>query len=63
MKHYTSTELIRLMDKIGYWYDRDSSYRGYLVFQGTDDGWTAFPLSFSTWRDVAEWYRDYLETL
>lgn len=61
MKHYTSHELIKLMDKIGYWYDDDSSYRGYIVFRGTDDGWTAFPLSFSTWREVAEWYREQID--
>lgn len=63
MKHYTSTELIEKMDSIGFWYDADSSYRGYLVFRGTDDGWTAYPLSFSTWREVAEFYVDYQRDL
>ena len=57
MKHYyTSTELIHMMANLGWWYDDDSSYKGYIVFRGTDDGWTAYPLSFSTWREVAEWY-------
>ena len=64
MKHYTSTELIKLMDEIGFWYDGDSSYDGYIVFHGSDDGgWSVFPISFSTWAEVAEWYHDYKDNL
>lgn len=57
MKHYTSTELKKLMATIGYHFDKDSSYKGYLVFITTTDGWTAFNPTFNSWKEVAEWYR------
>ena len=63
MKHYTSTELIARMEKIGYWYNADASYRGYIVFHGTEDGFSFYPLTFSSWKDVAEWYTCQIENM
>lgn len=57
MKHYTSTELIYKMAYIGYLYNFDASHKGYISFRGTD-GWTTYPLAFSTWKEVAVWYAD-----
>ena len=63
MKHYTSSELIAMMDELGYWFDKDASYPGYLSFQTTDDGWSGYSMYFSTWKKVAEYLRNVRETL
>jgi hypothetical protein len=60
MKHYTSTELVSKMGRIGYYFDKFNSYKGNIVFLTSDDGVSAFPTTFSTWKDVAFFVHDWI---
>lgn len=59
MKNYTSTELISKMGRIGYYFDKRNTFKGKIVFIGSDDGYVAYETVFSTWKDVAFFVHDW----
>ena len=59
MKHYTSTELISRMARLGYYFLKRDSRMGKIVFLTSDDGYSAYPVEFYAWKDVAFFVHDW----
>ena len=56
MKHYTSSELIRLMANIGYTFDKRAARKGKIAFHTSDWQFSTHPMKFSTRKNEIVFY-------